>query len=389
MSININSFLKDWTAAIKMLDPIVKVMTVIIDESDLNPSTCCTYANDAACMTAGSNDWDKFFGHYPCLLNDGVEVARLNPNNFEEDINGNPIDITTGNNDVMVAFPRRGLMISKEENLVTISMVNTYHSDFSYAAHTRGLSLKNKFYLGTYMGSTIDSKLRSIKGQQVTTEQTIDQFRTLARANNNVNSGYDQHGWYQLMYLQAMYVLKYKNLNSQAVIGKGYVDNLDSDAGPIDTGGTETWGMDSQNRSTPSGLEHMKVFGLEDLWGNVRSFIDGIRSDKSRNILTATDNFNDDGTGYVNRGSSGFEKGTGRRIDKIQGNCHMGFFLSSDSGDGTSNEGYCDGGQFYANCVMYYGGYWNKRQTAGIFNCYLNDYSTYSSTNCGSRLMYL
>ena len=34
-------------------------------------------------------DW---FGEYPCLFKDGEEVVKLNPNNYAQDIDGNPVD---------------------------------------------------------------------------------------------------------------------------------------------------------------------------------------------------------------------------------------------------------------------------------------------------------
>ena len=52
-----------------------KVMTVVIDQSNSNPETCITYADDAVGMTSGSSEWDDFFGHYPCLFKNGVEVG--------------------------------------------------------------------------------------------------------------------------------------------------------------------------------------------------------------------------------------------------------------------------------------------------------------------------
>ena len=107
--------------------PPHKTMTVVINLTDSNPDTCCSYADDAVNMEAKSSAWDEFFGHYPVLFANGAEVVKLNPNNYAQDINGNTVDITSGSvGDVMVAFPRRGLRLNTSEdgNTLTISFTD-------------------------------------------------------------------------------------------------------------------------------------------------------------------------------------------------------------------------------------------------------------------------
>lgn len=364
-----------------------RTMTVKIDQSNSNPDTCCTYADDASSMTAGSSAWDTFFGHYPCLMAGGVEGVKLNPNNYDKDINGNAVTINSGSNDVMVAFPRRGLKMSTSGNVITISMTdNPNDSNFEYMAHKRGSTLKDKFYLGAYMGSEISSKLRSLKGQTIANNKTIGSFRTLARANSPASngsggSGYDQHGFYQLLYLQCMFVLKYKTLNSQSAVGRGFVDGNSAQKA---TGGTETKGLDW---GETTGKDHMKIFGIEDLWGNVWSWIDGLFSDSSRNILTNTQSFNDTGSGYTNRGASGFSSDSGGYLSKVQGGTHTGFVAKTFSGSESTY--FCDDSYLYASRLPYFGGSWAYGSAAGVF--YLNVHHTSSSAyaNVGSRLMFL
>lgn len=42
--------------------PTPEPMTLAIDLSNSNPSTCCTYEEKASTMIAGSDEWDNFFG---------------------------------------------------------------------------------------------------------------------------------------------------------------------------------------------------------------------------------------------------------------------------------------------------------------------------------------
>ena len=366
-----------------------RTMTVKIDQSNSNPATCCTYDDDATGMTAGSSDWDDFFGHYPCMLNNGVEGVKLNPDNFAKDVDGNNVDITSGSaGDVMIAFPRRGLKISTSGSVVTISMTDDPDAEgFEYNAHTRGSTAKDVFYLGAYKGYESSSKLRSLSGKTITASKTIGAFRTSAQANG---SGYEQSGFYQLIFRQAMYVLKYKNLDSQSTIGQGYVKSTHSAA--IATGGSEAYGMDSEiiRSSTPSHMtdqeHHVKLFGLEDFWGNIWEWIDGLVTNSTRNILTANSSFNDSGSGYTDNGQ-GASADIGGYMNKVQGGTKTGFIAKEVSGSASTY--YTDDGTLYAGKVAKFGGSWDNDAFAGAFLLNVNAASSASDAGIAARLMYL
>lgn len=367
-----------------------KKMTAIIDLSNSNPATCVTYADDAVGMTAGDSAWDEFFGHYPVLLKNGVEVGKLNPNNFDQFEDGTTADISSGNaGDAMIAFPRRGLTITTSGTKITISMTDDPdNADFEYNAHTRGTTPKDVFYLGVYKGYVASSKLRSLKGKTITASQTIGTFRTQAQANGD---GYEQSGFYQLTFRQCMYILKYKNLNSQTTVGYGYV--LSSRNAAIASGGTEAWGMDCEEikKTNPSYMtdqnHHVKCFGLEDFWGNIWEWIDGLVSDSSRNVLTANSGFNDSGSGYTNNGNGGVSANIGNYMSKPQGSTKAGFVAKEVSGSETTY--FCDYAYLFASCVASFGGGWPDAAFAGAFLLSVNLASSDSNAGIAARLMYL
>lgn len=364
-----------------------RIMTVKVDLTNNNPDTCCTYADDAVGMTAGSSEWDDFFCHYPVLFKDGAEVGKLNPDNFAQFEDGTAADITSGNaGDVMIAYPRRGLTISISGTTLEISMTDDPDNvDFEYNAHTRGSIAKDVFYLGAYKGCVVSSKLRSLSGKTITANQTIRTFRTQAHANGD---GYEQSGFYQLTFRQCMYILKYKNLNSQTTVGYGCV----SGSGAIATGGTETWGMDCEliKATNPSYMtdqkHHVKCFGLEDFWGNIWEWIDGCVTNSKRNILTGNDNFNDSGSGYTDNGQ-GATANIGNYMSKPQGTTKTGFLAKEVNGSGTTY--FCDATHLYASCVAYFGGPWDNDAEAGAFRLDVNNISSNSSAGIAARLMYL
>lgn len=361
-----------------------KVMTAVIDLSDSNPATCVSYADDAANMQAGSAEWDEFFGHYPCLFKDGAEVGKLNPNDFSKFADGTNADITSGAaGDVMIAFPRRGVKITTSGTKVTVSMTNGASEDgFSYLAHQRGETNKDVFYLGVYKGFVDSGKLRSLSGKTPTVKQYIQTFRTQAQANG---AGYEQSAFYQLLFRQCMYILKYKNLNSQQAVGMGYVWAPDGQLIPVQTGATNASGMDWGDKTALT--SRVKLFGMEDFWGNVYEFIDGLYINTTWNILTATDGFNDSGTGYTDCGKGASDNQTSGFMQSAQGTAQTGFIPKTFAGSETTY--YCDSATFVRGAVPMYGGYFRSNKGAGVFNLNIDVATSSAQNHIGSRLMYL
>ena len=372
---------------------LAKKMTVKINQANSNPSTCCTYADDAIGMTVGSSQWDEFFGFYPCLFLNGKETKLINPNNYAQAIDKTTLDITSGSSgDVMIAFPRRGLQISTLGDIVTITMSSDLDSTLPCLAHKRGNTIKDKFYLGAYEGSLVDDKLRSLSGKTALASQTLSSFRTYSRANgapnNNGGSGYDVMGFYQLTYLQAMFILKYKTLNSQSAIGVGFTQgDWSSSARFATTGNTNTKGLNYGSANH----EQIKVFGIEDIFGNYCDWIDGLYISSSRNIFTATQGFNDAGSGYTNQGVGASTDLSGY-MTKIQGTTEKGFLAKAVQGTDSSlysNTYYCDDSRLIANCIANYGGYFADLSVAGMFQIHADTAVDYKHMVVGGRLMYL
>mgnify|MGYP002904188905 FL=1 len=223
-----------------------------------------------------------------------------------------------------------------------------------------------------------NSKLRSYSGVTPTGSKTISQFRTAAHATGK---GYENSGFYQLVWRQCLYMVKYLANNSQLTIGKGYtggssVTSTGSTNGKGDTYGTQT------------NTEHMILFGIEDFWGNIWEWIDGLATDSARNILTNTDNFQDNGMGggYLST-PSGLSSDTGDWMKDVQGTNDTGFVFKA--GGGSSTTSFCDYGSLFAGCVAKFGGSYGSGDYAGV--CYLYVYyaASYSHASIGGRVMFL
>lgn len=359
---------------------------VRIDTNNSNPETSVTYTDDAIGMTAGGTAWDSltiFKDIKPCLLKDGVVQYYLNPANFAQKADGSAATITDpAAGDVMIEFPKIGFKITTDGQYIDIKITDgadRTSEGFHYYAHSRAAEGdREKLYLGAYLGHTVSSALCSNSGKTSDNNKTIGAFITLAKARG---TGYDIMGFYPLMLVQCLYLIKYKNRDSQTALGRGYVDGNSS---YIATGGTNAKGM---NFGETSGTLQMKLFGLEDFWGNRRQWIGGLFCNASYQILTAFQNFNDTGSGYTNRGSAGISSNISGYMSKIQGTTETGFVAKECSGSETTH--WADYAYLYAGYLPSFGGSRYYGSAAGAF-CLGVDYSaSYAYENIGARLMYL
>lgn len=346
------------------------IMTAVIDQTNSNPLTCISYADDARKMEKGSLKWDNFFKTKLVLFKDGKEVRDLEDNELSS--------LKPEDGDVMVKFRRLGLNIKTVEDKIYITMTdNPDDPNFKYYAHTRGTERREAFYLGAYLGYEENGKLRSIKDVMPTASKTVGAFRTLAQANGK---GYEQFAFYQLVFLQAMYVLKYGNLDSQTAIGKGLTGGSYTN-----TGTTNGKGIDFG--STDATLQ-MRFQYLEDFYGNKYQWIDGVQSGGSSNMMTTTDNFNDERKDYESY-PLGFSGNIYQYPRKVQGTSELGFIIKENGASQTTY--FCDYQDVYGNSIKLpcFGGNCSGGASAGAFYfcCYYS--ASNSSASVGSRLMFL
>ena len=364
---------------------------VKIDTTNSNPETALTYTDDAVGFTpaAGNNgtfsygSWaDKFpFNAIkPCLYLNGAVNYYLNPNNYAQKIDGvTASDITSGTDgDVMVEFPK---IWWKFETIGTDLYVRYADAqiDASYKplAHLRGTTEKDKCYISAYMGYNLTSKLRSLSAKTPTATQTIGAFRTLAQANG---AGYDQMAYYQLLMLQVLFIVMFKNRDSQTALGRGFVD---ANSASIATGGANAKGM---FYGETTGKLQNKFCGIEDFYGNLCYWIDGFFSSADWHMLIANQNFNDTGSGYTDYGQ-GATANLGGYISTVQGGTESGFVIKASAGSTTTF--YPDYGDLYASYLPYFGGSWAAAVDAGAFDLNASGSAALSDAGIGARLLAL
>ena len=378
-------YVKDGSRNIELVQAY-QTYGVSIDLSNSNPETSVTYTDDAVGMVAGSPDWYKmsiFNKIKPCLFKNGAVVGYLNPDNFAQFADGTAADITSGNSgDVMIEIPKTGYKISKSGTTLTVQITDDPNKKgFSYKAHTRTEDGdREKLYIGAFLGSNKGDKLRSISGVAPQIETTLTDFRIHAQANG---AGYDLFAFYPMTLLQCLYLIMYKNLDSQTALGMGYVGDENYEFGAKNTGATLDKGM---SYGSTDSMQQMKFLGIEDFWGNLLQWIDGLVSSDDYHALVATDNFNDTGDGYTDIGAMSTKNIYGY-MKAPQGSNDAGFIIGT--GGGSSSTYFSDYAPFDGGCVPVFGGCFGDSSRAGAFLLVVGFSPGPADDYFGGRLMFL
>ena len=123
--------------------------------------------------------------------------------------------------------------------------------------------------VGKYLASlsTDGTKLESKTGVTPLASKTITVFRNLAKANG---SGYQQLDIHVIDVLQCLFYVEFATLNSQS-IHPGYTGGSEAKL----SGGTDSV-VAASGAVGADNTHQFKYRGIEDLWGNVYQFVDGV-----------------------------------------------------------------------------------------------------------------
>ena len=385
-----------------------KTYTVEIDLSNSNPLSSVTYLDDAIGMTKGSSNWDNeiiFKDIKPCVFKDGSVVYYLDKTDCTKKVDGSTANLDGTDGDVMVEFPKFAYKIWKSNGKMYVSITNdssvASQNDYKYYAFSKeSEGDREHFYWGAFKGSlNSDGNLQSIAGKAPAASKTIGAFKQLAQ---NRGSGYTITSYFQLVALQCLYLIKYGNLNGQSALGQGISGrsgtSTDANYGPLVTGGTTTfdagkkmyYGSTSNSGSSSdyntAKLGHVKFAGIEDFWGNIWEWIDGLTTDNNFNIITNWDydsnNYNNDFTT-----SSGLTTNSWGYVTDVAGTTESGFMNIKYGGSASTY--FCDYGYLYSGRVLSFGGRWSSGSFCGPFYLDADDTASTAGAAVGARLMYL
>lgn len=195
---------------------------------------------------------------------------------------------------------------------------------------------------------------------------------------------------------QLLFMIEYGKMNAQEAIGKGVVNKASGSGNEaINTGLTSDLGNASGTASGTDGLVSITYRGVENLWGNIWSWIDGINiwgdGTKKGGIPYITDKLSFEENTRTGYNSTGFTtSGTNGYISAMgYGNPDYDwiFFASETTGNSTLPVGDY---QYYSTNLNGYrvaklGGGWSSDLAAGLFYWNLADSSSIRSRSIGGR----
>lgn len=205
-----------------------------------------------------------------CVLNtNGTVNYYLDPLDSTKKEDGTVVDLTGADGNVMVQIPKFYYSDEQVEGIRT-STVSLLPEDglIIHPAFNRGGVEVDFRYYRAYEGYLNGTKLISRSGVTPTISRSIVQFRADALANG---TGWSQTDWNLLYAVQLLFLTEFATFDTQSVLGNG--NDTESDYGIV-TGGTNSLG--NRSSSPESDNTYMSYRGIENWYGDIWEFIDGI-----------------------------------------------------------------------------------------------------------------
>lgn len=366
--------------------------TIIIDNGVDGDPGAVEYADDCAgfleAFGSSLGDWanTKLIKEYfrPCVIapGDGAPKYYLQQDNMALKENGETAVLTGEDGDVMIEVKKLYVSVNRTSTKTKISLMN-YSDEGGFCFNNVAGVEKDVVYRGAFkagVASGASTVMRSISGVAPLVNITRATGRTYAK---NRGEAYHQNNFYMLSLWQLMYLLLYKNRDSQTVLGQGR--SLSSNAAAVNTGWSISkpfcWG-------DQGGVNGVKFLGVEDFYGNVWEWVDGIVY--TGNVYKMTqdpDLYNDTGDGYEITHASGMT--AANNSDKYITKMRMfasALFLPVGSG-GSSSTFWCDNVWVADGVqVVLFGGAWINAAAVGAFCWYLYYSASVASAYVSSRL---
>lgn len=313
------------------------------------------------------------------LADDGTVNAYYDDAGFEFD---------GSNGQVMVEIPK--FYYKAELDTTTDRIFRRWISKFKIdeswkvaPCHVVGGVEKDFIYIGAKKAYNNGGTLESKSGVTPTVSQTIATFRSQAE---NRGAGWTQLGAMDVfMVWQFLFSIEYGTFKSQESLGQDWVDqSAATNTGSMDSYGEDSYGVVSD------GLSSASYRGIENPWGNVRDFVDGvIIKDDGYYLEDDYTNYNDTGSEYNNTGVipitlDGY-------IDDLEFDStydYLGFANSTGGSSSTYIPDYLYSHNSGEVNIAHFGGSWSYGAISGAFLWSLSSVASNSASSLGARLVY-
>lgn len=287
-----------------------------IDKNNSDPATRITYLEMAAGMTPAKMDytndvfdygsWDPdsiwfLADNKPYMVNpDGTPEYELDPNDYTKKIDGSASDISLTNHrmNAMAKIPLVWLKQWEDENyeycyVCNVQLDASYHA---YAHQREDGSVMDYIWISCCDGALLNGKVRSLKGQTTMNSQTGTNEITYAEANGEL---YHTRTWAQRNLINALLYLMGCSDATQTVYGNGHYTGGSSASNLLKTGTLSDKGRFYGTNGTGKAV---KVFHIENWWGNAWERIAGLINNKGKIVVKMTPPYNTTGDGYTDTG---------------------------------------------------------------------------------------
>ena len=239
--------------------------------------------------------------------------------------------------------------------------------------------------VGKYEGSGTSSRIYSKSRQSPLVSITMDDFRNGCKANG---AGYQQYDFLIDLIIKELWLIEMKTTNCQSIM-YGYT-NSNAAAG-LTTGYTDDVKTPSGSpRSNTDGKHACKYRGIENPWGNIFKWCDGISFDNAT-IYICTEP-----TVYKAGQTTGFYKKYGTRsttngytqvVTPLMDNSLVQYATGDNAYESSY---YCDQlrADYGKGTVLCCGGEWKSGRKAGLWNWDGGIIEVSSYSNVGGRLCY-
>lgn len=396
-----------------------------INGSESNPDSMVTYIEDAVGMIPAYMDYEAgtfnygswqnaFFIPKPCMVKyDGTVDYYLNPSDYTKKADGTASDIanTSYEGNAMMEWGQNGKKIylcvkpssdghSADVYIADYKVNDNYHC-WSFINH-QGKEVDH-FYTAIYNGSLVDGKLRSISGQMPCHNTNATTEINYAKANNQ---GEDvlwfTEEWCDVSLINFLLILISKSTDTQSKFGYGW--NGYDDSHPTGEGyygikaagaGNDKGLFYGSNLSTTSG-DIVKVFGMENWWGNIWRRFAGLTCNYGKFRFKMTwgtedgsnvEGYNITGDGYIEAGNETIAGSSGG-YSKVMLFHASGCCVLTDA-SGSSSTYYTDG--FYFNLTLtvgypYRGGHVSYGLHLGTLSLYVGSSPAGANWNIGAAV---
>jgi len=334
-----------------------------------------------------------------CLLNSsGVVNTYLNALNSNYTDTGAIANLTGGNGNVMVEIPKFYYKYSYVGTTHNWSISLTPLDGYAvHPAFNKGVVEVEHRYIGAYNASTDGTVLKSVSGQYCDCSMTRATMRTRA---NNINPG---KGWSILDFnlasaIQLLMIVEFNNFNTQSAIGMGrtqlsdgtWTDGSYYGLNGLSNGiGNATGNVNFVGDADDAGadLNYMSYRGIENFYGNVWKFVDGINIANNVPFISNNPTLFADDTFSGSYISAGITMANSNGWQNTIAQTGTGFFPVSVGASSTTkitDYYYQDTG----NRVVMLGGRANEGSFAGAFHLDMDNASPDSHLSIGSVLAF-